>query len=355
MEKPDIYEEEGRWVYRFSSLGRCVRGMVAERRGDPPSSFPKKYTQEDTGYFEVGKKLEPEIIKRFIEGEEQGKTRWRLLSNSNMEDYHHFKSKYVSHDNQRQSSQFRVEIPIGADVLLRGHLDGVAVCYQAEKEEWLGAACTIEAKAFAESTFTKWVREGINGFPYYAVQVSLEVIGSGLPVAFVIGRKNDAGEVESINIYWFYEPPIPIGKIASTILSIEANCEADTLPDCSYRQYPCRFLHICQYAGEKKESKIVIDIEDDLLASLALRKIEGEEMIKEGEKIKKAASDGIKGWWGERTDDEKVEVGDFEIEMVSWKVPEKVTKAYEVRYPKVKVREKEDGTNGDKERAKDGE
>lgn len=280
-DRPSVYQEGDRWVYRASALGNCIRGLVAVRKGITPAPHPDWLLKA----FRQGSRNEPVILRMLYD---QG---------------HFFPTTY--------GSQTMAELPVGTKALIRGHVDDVA--YDKVGYEW-----TVEAKALAESNYEKYKREGLEGFPYYAMQVSIYMAARDAPVLFVIGVKNRAGEVVRLDVTPFTDPPIPASKIKAKVAKIESLVARDEWPDCDWEQYPCQFyfLHDDKYPITR-DHEVTAALESSVnllsLESYADRYLQGQRMVREGTEIVRAEGELIAEW--------------FRSESVT----RAVTKGYEVR------------------------
>jgi len=195
--------------------------------------------------FDTGKHLEPEILNWLqrpttIPGGGGGVN---LLGEYDLDvlGYHEL------HD-----GQVELEIPVGTTAVVRCHPDGIgrvfAVPLGSELE--LRELVVVEAKALGKEFIAKFRREGIMAIPNYAWQLSVEMVGTGFPAAYVKAQKGEKGTedenghrpiigFEPIHVY--REPPYSLGKIKARVLQIEALAEREEIPECDYKMFPCGF------------------------------------------------------------------------------------------------------------------
>jgi len=195
--------------------------------------------------FDTGKHLEPEILNWLqrpttIPGGGGGVN---LLGEYDLDvlGYHEL------HD-----GQVELEIPVGTTAVVRCHPDGIgrvfAVPLGSELE--LRELVVVEAKALGKAFIDKFRREGIQAIPNYAWQLSVEMVGTGLPAVYVKAQKGEKGTedenghrpiigFEPIHVY--REPPYSLGKIKARVLQIEALAEREEIPECDYKMFPCGF------------------------------------------------------------------------------------------------------------------
>ncbi len=206
-DRPNVYEEEGVWVYRASAAGRCERELWAYRTGMTPTAHPDW------------------LLKAFQEGHDNEDAILKVVGGVTM-------------------AQRVIEIPVGKGVMFRGAIDG----YQESSKK------LVDAKAFAESTYyTKWLKTGIRGFPGYTAQMRL--YGAGLELQglelngliMAIGIKDDDGVVQKVKQfqYSFDDLPVTLRDLKRKVMRIEAAAVSGEMPPCvEPLQYPCSFFFI---------------------------------------------------------------------------------------------------------------
>lgn len=230
--RPDVYREDGLWVFRASSLGNCEANLVRQALGQtpepPPANMLAAYAQGNTN--------EPIIL-----GKLKAKG-WKPLDRAVVE-----ASTGATLD---ESGQLCTELKVGTKALIRCHPDEVMQCFKTTEESRLAGAevgqrRVVEAKALAKSwTFDKYYREKC------AWQTSVEVATTGLPLLFVVGWKDD--ETKIVEDIEFIVPEAPMyskGQIIKRVLGLVRMIEAieagtGKLPECDYAQWPCGFYQL---------------------------------------------------------------------------------------------------------------
>lgn len=278
-------EETGLWVFRGSGLGSCFSHLVRCGLGYTPAAPPANLLDR----FQEGNVAEPVILKWL---NDHGGVR--------VEDDWYLEDRYTVVD-----GQVELEIPVGKTAVIRLHPDGIGTIYKTTEEDRAqgmetGSNVVLEAKAFGPDYYKKWKREGIEGFPFYRWQVSAEIAASGFPCVFIIGQKDEKGVVYSDACERFYipEPPVPLPQLKLRVMRVLKAIEDGDIPECDWAMYPCGFWqeHDTEqgvWAKVKGIDAATVDVEIDLLASLAEQYELGKKMEKDGEAKKKAASKGI--------------------------------------------------------------
>ena len=178
--RPSIYTEGSNTVYRVSSLGSCIKQLVAIRAGVQPAAWPAKFRQK----FADGHRGEDVIIasleaRGFTITRRQEEMNWQILPG----------------------------------VILRGHIDGVSQ-YLNERPRVFDAKTTSKRYGISDELKKKY-------------DLSLSCYGHGLGIAQAmlgVGVKDvDTGEVvgevecENIDVL-----PVSVTKIKARIAKIEA-------------------------------------------------------------------------------------------------------------------------------------
>lgn len=214
-DRPAVYEEDGRWVYRASALGGCTKALAALRMGNSPVAPPAGLQKA----FDEGNAAEDKIIELY--------------------------EKYTART--VRARQQALEIRVSDTCVIRGHIDGLA------------DTTLVEAKAFAESTLDDWNRKGWDGFPHYKIQTGLYWAGVGAEsLDMVIGLKNYQGVVETIEIFHYDTPPTSSQDAINKVLEIERIAASGELPkECDEKWWGCPVW----YLHEKPEIEEVEDEE----------------------------------------------------------------------------------------------
>lgn len=257
-DRPNVYVEDGVVIYRASSLGNCIRSLVASRLEMEPMPHPEFLLKA----FDEGNRNEPIILQ-------------------------HLNDNGYTLENTGEGEQLEVEIPIGTGIKIRCHPDGIGY-----KDLDVDQRRVIEAKAFGKTLWDKYHKTGIDSFPYYRMQVSIEMAGTGLPCLFVVGLKNvDEGMVCDQFVTTLIEkPPIGIGEIKLKVLQIEKWAKKGELPPCDYDQYPCQFYHLHDEDNDQGGTVVDEDLEVDAILSVYVK---GQRLEKQGKELKKPAGEEL--------------------------------------------------------------
>lgn len=308
--RPNTYIENGMVIYRASAVGNCIQSLYYSRTGVEPAPHPDWLLKA----FRKGVENEPVILDMLY-----STTDWRR------------------DETPRLGAQSEVMLPVGKSVMIRGHIDDVGkrALVLAGDGTHIFDTRVVEAKALSESYWQKIKKHGIVSVPFYAMQLSVYMAATGLPGLFVVGHKDEDGVVQRVTPLLVDEFPVPLSKIKMKVMQVEKCVRNGEPPGCDYIQYPCQFYYL--HDGEElTDRKPVVEVEDDLLDSLAAEYEKWQLVEKDAKKRKKAAGDGLKGWFdAEERKGQVVKTGRYEVEdLVVW-MPESVRKGYEMRYPKV--------------------
>jgi len=290
--RPDVYfsEPRGKWIFRASSLSRCIQSLTAAGLGHermPPPDFLQRAWDEGTH----GEAKVLDLFRRggsdnwhpespvLVEDKANATLMFKSLSPTDPASYHYNGTNYpyVRHDLLQSDQidadvdpQYVMEMPVGDKALIRGHLDDIVECYQGPigtAAEWNGRRYVNEAKLFGVDFFKAWVRKGMADpkFNGYAWQLSLYMHGTGLPGWFTVGEKvrwkeddvrginvpeDRRYDLNRVHVTYFPTPPIPLATIKIRVLKVMALLEKGELPNCDMVQYPCDYYHLC--SGQKE-------------------------------------------------------------------------------------------------------
>lgn len=257
-DRPNVYVEDGVVIYRASSLGNCIRSLVASRLEMEPLPHPDFLLKA----FDEGNRNEPVILAELA-------NRGYVLEHTG------------------DGEQLETEIPIGDKIRIRCHPDGIGYANLDA-----GSRRVVEVKALARSTWDKFHSKGLDEFPYYKMQVSIEMHSTGLPCLFVVGLKNPDRDnlCDQFVVTLIDKPPIPLNVIKAKVIKVESLAKKGELPSCDFNQYPCQFVHLHE-DEEAGTGEIGVDLEIDLLLTNYVR---GQELEKEAKALKAPASEQIK-------------------------------------------------------------
>lgn len=234
--RPDVYEEDGKWLFRASSFGGCERNLVRQAIGHTPADAPEFML----GKYEESAALEAPILKALEE--QYG---WRVMRPAELPMYRF-----------DESGQFALELPVTGGVI-RCHPDAIAKCYRLDgvtgkldqPRPWkLGDQRVVEVKALSVKSSPFDLSKNLN----YWWQFAIEMAVTKRPGIYVVGWKDEDGELVRgedgkirLNVAWYSEPPeslVAIKKRAKRLVgAINAALAGDGLPECDVKQYPCGF------------------------------------------------------------------------------------------------------------------
>lgn len=239
--RPSVYIEGDRVVYRASAVGGCLRALVAARLGYTPLPF------DDNSELRMaeGNLHEPAIIDRL---EEDG---------------------YEIDAEQRE-----VELVIGDRIVIRGHIDGAT------------SDRVVEAKAMGQDPYGDWLAKGFDGNYRYACQLSTYMAALNLKGLMAVKNRNTG----HLHVTEVDEPPVPIALIKARVARVEAIARTGELPDCdvsSTWNCPFRFLH------DQKDRQSVDVIDDDEVDALAAAYDHARLLATQADGMKKTARDHL--------------------------------------------------------------
>lgn len=231
--RPDVYEEDGRWVFRASSFGGCERNLVRQAIGHEPGPAPEFML----GKYEESAALEEPILRALEE--QYG---WRVMRPAELPQYQF-----------DDTGQATLELPVTGGVI-RCHPDAIAKCYRIEnatigQQPWkLGDQRVVEVKALSVKSSPFDLSKNLN----YWWQFAIEMAVTKRKGIYVVGWKDENGELirsedgkVRLTVAWYSDPPetlVAIKKRAKRLVSaINAALEGDGLPECDVKQYPCGF------------------------------------------------------------------------------------------------------------------
>jgi hypothetical protein len=209
-DRPIVYEENGVWVYRASSVGVSIRELVAARLGYPPLP-PPEYLRKAAA---AGNRYESIVKSRL------GERGWII-----------------------DSEQPTIEIPIEGGtgpLLIRGHLDGDRVQVNGYP------LAMLEVKSMSARVWERWHVEGFAGFGTYAAQIAAYMHGTGRPAWYVVVNRDD-DDVE-LDIQFLEEPPVSWYEVMGRVLLSDHYAAQGELPPCDRPSpYTCPYDHLCDH------------------------------------------------------------------------------------------------------------
>ena len=202
-DRPSRYVEEGVTIYRASALGSCPKVLVAIGMGMTPEPPPAWLLPK----FDQGIAGEP-VVKRMLEG-----MGWKVYADQHL-----------------------VQLRIGSRFMVRGHLDCLMTKgHVGEHGERVGEIKCV-SRAYRDEIVKVLP-------PLYHWQCAVYGRVLGLPVTLVLGVKDEAGNVEHVELI-DVDVAGPVA-VKMRVYSIERHIADGTWPACSYRQFPCPFPELC--------------------------------------------------------------------------------------------------------------
>ena len=289
-DRPNVYiDPDGTVVYRASSVGMCVRALVAVGVGNYEEA--------------LGKDRADMLIRTAAEGDLHEEA---------------VRSKLAREGWTVHSTQNVVDIPVINGVVIRGHTDGVLSLKNDPHH-------LLEVKSMSNRRFDRWVKQGFDGFLKYAYQISAYMQAfEEMDVLYVVKRREDG--FEDRRIIKAGESPIPFKEIKRKILTAESHrrSKGAGFPACdvpSSEQWWCPFFYLHEEVMDE-EAEELTDEMIAVLADLIPKRAELSELEKEGvtaEKERKSLDKEILNLMGKGRDKVIVEVDgvDWQITRVS--------------------------------------
>lgn len=263
-DRPNVYEDEdGTMVYRASSLGGCMQGLIYARQGVTASQPPEFMLEK----FQEGKDFEDELLRAGLEtlGED-----WFLAETPEVLGLY---GTPVRHDD---GWQVEVEVPVrwkGGRAVVRCHPDGIIINRLTQE------AKVVEVKFLGDSMFRDYAKRGVSFKDFYLWQSRVERVGTGLGLVYIVGEKvrREVGGEEVLSIGKIKVDQYPLDAsgregenltaIKARVLEVEKHVREGTTPGCPATfDFPCGYFELHEErdgAGEWEE------IEDDALKVLA--------------------------------------------------------------------------------------
>ena len=230
-DRESVYVEDGKVVYRASSVGMCDQALIAIRQGVTPM-MPPEWLKEK---MDEGTAAEGEIVEAARE----------------------------QVDGVLVSTQDTVEVEVTDSLMIRGHTDGMM------KNDYPFGDLVVEAKKLGPSLWAEW-EKGMDEFfakmPYYRDQATVYMYGAGAPMLYAAGKWDpDEKRIERVEVRVVEAMPGDINEIKGKLLGVEAAAASGVLPECAGVMYPCPvfFLHEGderEDAGHDKQLVEVVDL-----------------------------------------------------------------------------------------------
>lgn len=202
--RPIAYNENGTWIIRASAIGRSARCLSAAMQSYTPLPAPEYLLKAAA----AGHKYE-EIVK----GRLVGDLGYEIVG-----------------------EQDTLEVPIGPNAIVRGHLDAWTILHPEHGDRML------EVKSMSKNVFAKWTKHRFGAFPEYGAQLTVYMRGSDKKAIYAIVNR-DTEEMEVITVD---TPPIRWASLVRKVSLAIKHAEEGTLPVCdSTSPYTCAYEFLC--------------------------------------------------------------------------------------------------------------
>jgi hypothetical protein len=208
--RPIVYfdPQVNRWAYRASSVGRPLRCLVTARQGYEALEPPRYLSQA----AEAGNKAEI-IVKAILRN--QG---YRI-----------------------SGEQGEINLLVGDTAVIRGHMDAEHIVDEN------GVDRVLEVKSMSKGVWDEWWKDGFNGFPEYAAQLTVymgaisERRGKEVEALYALYNRSNPGQVETVVVR---TPPANLEAIRAKVIEAEEWGDKG-LPQCTGAKYFCGYSYLC--------------------------------------------------------------------------------------------------------------
>jgi len=227
--RPNVYRDpDGTIVYRASSLGSCIRSLVAYRN---QVATPRPHSAVMLERFAEGNRAEPQIVAWL------GTAGWVVTDAG--------------------EAQVEYDLPVLPGVVVRCHPDGLAV--RKGEPTWTSQR-VLEVKALSDGLADK----GLYALKHYPWQLSIEMLATGRKALYVVYNKGfDEVDERSVVVKEIDVPPYSLAQVKARVAKVEAAGRGDDLPDCNQNDFPCQWYGIVcqQQAMVRPEAETDDDVE----------------------------------------------------------------------------------------------
>lgn len=251
QKRPDVYKGEEAWNFRASSIGGCIRGLVASRLGiapQPPRNFLQKALQDSSLAEEL---VKVQLVKRG----------WRV----------------------EPGGPVTLGLQHG---VITGTTDGSI------SGEGL-SRCVLEVKSLGRTLFERYVRGGIEnlGRPFtqmYGMQISAYMLATGLPCMVAVYSKEGGMTLEKL----YETPPYSMEELDERIVSILDYAAREEYPECDAAcSSTSWYWHI-------HDEKKLVRVSDDELEEKVARLVRLRDTLKTLQDEEKTLADELKAELG---------------------------------------------------------
>lgn len=256
-DRPSVYQrDDGIWVYRASSVGRCERQLRYARKLTPDREIMPTLQAA----MDISASMEGTAIAEFERQYE------------------------VVVANRQQ----RVEIPVTDEAVISGSIDGLGTATRMTDG-------LVEVKVLSEPLYRQWLKHGFEREPGYETQfhtyvAGLRLMGHQLQGGWmVVGLKDNKDESRALldlNVKWFDFKPAIAARAKGIVARTEAWAATDDRID-TVVEAECDLSPVCRYwyMHPKKDLPEVADAELNkwcaLRAALKAEIAEDEAAVKE--------------------------------------------------------------------------
>lgn len=255
--RPDCYVEGEKIVIRASSIGSCTRRLIGQGLGMDGEAPPAKIV----GKWNESAALEDAVLAAGKKAIEEGtRCRYKRLEVTELT-----APGGIASPMRPYQGQWEFDWEIGERAVLRGHLDELVSIYEQERGGYLGKAF-IEAKAFGDSYWEKWLKSGWDAFPGYAWQFSACSHALGLPGWMVVAHKID-GEIAEVDVRWVEQGDTPVrrGQLMARVVGVAGAVARGEMPDaCDQKDWPCPLWYLHEDVQEE-----LVEVEDPAIVEVA--------------------------------------------------------------------------------------
>ena len=232
--RPNVYREDGTWIYRASAVGGCPRALWSARMGVERSPI------SDT------------LMKAFREG-------------SNSEDIaiQMAREKFFMEITDPQH-EYHVDVRDGDEVVavVRGHLDGLGRSSGTDQDG------NIEVKMLGPDLWKKSHTARFNAIPHWLDQVQMGMRGSGRRLTWMIwGKKDSDGVCEDVSYTVVEYNARHVAQVLARIKENERAVAEGREIECVTEEFGCPYWTL--HEGKKGDRPEIEEIQDDRLAKLA--------------------------------------------------------------------------------------
>lgn len=347
-DRPPVYLEDGKVVYRASALGFCTSALAWARLEVEPNRPSER------------------MLQAFAEGSAMEDTLIEAVRDENTGMFLYSPTELRKRGFRVPEGQVEVEIAWGNNVV-RCHPDAIGFAPELDSD------VAVEVKFLGPDLYRK-VTKDLSSQKSYEWQVSVEMHATGMPLLYGIGQKDpETRELveESLVCKLITEPPHSLLEIKKRVAEVEKMALAGEVADCEYKMFPCPY-HFLHRADDPLWAEVEVEELDrereDALVAVIDRYWRGLQMEKKGREMSSEARDAYRELtreW-EAVGGQKWKAGGFEVTHVAkqnvrtdWsrlcqdaQIPEETIEKYRTStstvYPQVKRLERLKGKGKEK-------